>query len=316
MNRRLHLSLLFVFIAIVIIGIGYGIFTQRQSYTSITDDSTVNIVASFYPLAHIAEQVTKNTPAHVSTVVPTGVEPHDFEPSAQDTARILSADLFLMNGAELEHWAEEITAKKFVMSNHVTLLPLQEEDDEHEEDADEDEHGAFDPHFWLDPVIVQTEVTVIADELSRLFPEYETQYQQNAASYIAELQQLDTAYQNGLNTCQIREIIVSHDAFSYLGERYDIELHAIAGLSPEEEPSARHIAELSTLATEKGITHIFFETLVSPKLAETIATEIGAETLVLNPLEGLTDEEQAAGKTYISVMNENLQNLRTAMQCQ
>lgn len=288
---------------ILFTSLGILLFSKNDSPP---DDSNVKIVASFYPLAHVAEQVTRNTPAQVTTVVPSGVEPHDFEPSAQDTAQIQSADLFLMNGAELEHWAEEITAEKLVMSEHVTLLPLQ----------DEDEHGAFDPHFWLDPVIVQTEVSVLADELSRLFPEYETQYQQNAASYIAQLKQLDTAYQNGLKTCQIREMIVSHDAFSYLGERYEIELHAIAGLSPEEEPSARHIAELATLATEKGIKHIFFETLVSPKLAETIANEVDAETLVLNPIEGLTDEEQAAGKTYISVMNENLQNLRTAMQCE
>lgn len=287
-------------------------------------DSSLVVKASFYPLAHFTEQVIGDLGV-VESLTPTGAEPHSFEPSAKAIASIYDADLFLFNGAMLDPWAEDIShdleyegVTIVKMSSHFNLNATQEEHhDDHDDDHDEEhQHGEFDPHIWLDPVFVQDQVGIIRDNLVEIDPDNEAAYRSNASAYISELQALDFEFRNQLSSCSQDMIIVGHDAFGYLGSRYDFEILAIAGISPDEEPSLKNMAELIDLAREHDIYTIFFEELASPKLSETIANEIGGGTLVLNPLEGLTDDQLSFGETYLSIMRQNLENLSLALECQ
>lgn len=288
----------------------------------------LRVSATFYPLAHFAQQVS-GPDAVVIQVAPAGVEPHDFEPTPKDVSSLLSSDILIVNGAGVDAWAEELerefTEKGgsfLLMEEALDLLPAEEEDDHeeseeegHGEEEDDHEHGPLDPHVWLDPSLASRQVDLIAQTLSARDPANADAYARRANDYRAELETLDRRFAEGLKECEDRTVVVAHDAFRYLGRRYGLEMVAIAGMSPDEEPSPKQVAQLVEIAREKGVTTVFFETLASPKLAETLAGEIDARTAVLNPLEGLTPDEAAAGKTYLSVMEENLSALRTALRC-
>ncbi|HAZ28358.1 MAG TPA: ABC transporter substrate-binding protein [Candidatus Magasanikbacteria bacterium] len=307
---------IFLLTGILLVAAAVVIATHIKKQNKLpAEKSNIQIVASFYPLAEFARQVGGDN-VDVIDIVPAGLEPHDFEPTPQDlAAAVYSSGLFIFNGSGFDPWAEKIQlelAEKNIavinMSAHIALIPGEE--------YEEEGRPRLDPHIWLDPVLVQKEVSIIRDTLKNIDPKNAASYDENAEKYNARLSSLGQMYQDGLASCAIRDVIASHAAFGYLARRYNIRVLSIAGLSPEEEPSPKKIAEIANFAREKNITHIFFETLVSPKLAETIAKEIGAQILVFNPIEGLTEAERASGKNYISLMEENLKNLRTALLCQ
>jgi zinc transport system substrate-binding protein len=293
----------FLVIGIAVIAL-IGVFFAANRLKPDDDASKqVLVVGSFYPLAHFAEKVGGEA-VRVVTITPPGAEPHDFEPTPRDIVTVRQSKLFLYNGGGLDPWAEKLESDLSThgttvihMSNAVDLL------------------NATDPHFWLDPVIAEKEVAAIAEALIKIDPTHAQQYADNADQYRSQLKRLDQQYSNSLARCQKRDIITSHAAFGYLAKRYSIDVQTIAGLSPEEEPSARQLADLAHLARDRQIDYIFFETLASPKLAETLAKEVGAKTLVFNPIEGLTKDQLNKGQDYISVMQDNLQNLRTALAC-
>lgn len=274
------------------------------------DTGGVMVSASFYPLAEFAHQVGGEK-VEVFQVTPAGASPHEFEPTARDIVKIYKSKLILINGAGLDPWAENLQIEHINMSEKINLL----EGAGHEGHEDEHQH-LQDPHFWLDPVIAIEEVTIIRDALIKADPKNEKTYTENARQYITELETLNKKFKTGLANCEKNEIITSHSAFGYMADRYGFEQIGIAGISSQEEPSMKRLAELAELAKEKEIKYIFFETLVSPKLAETLAGEVGAETLVLNTVSGLTQEDIDSNKNYVKLMNENLQNLRIALECQ
>ncbi len=173
-----------------------------------------------------------------------------------------------------------------------------------------------DPHIWLSPKLSKEVVDQITFALKIIDPSHATDYQNNAETLKTRLDVLDQNYQDQLKNCAQTTIITSHDAFAYLARDYGFTQMPIAGVSPEQEPSARDLVRLASLVKTNGITTIFFESLVSPKLSETLAEETGAVAQVLNPLEGLTDDEITAGKNYFTEMEANLNNLKTALQCQ
>jgi zinc transport system substrate-binding protein len=172
-----------------------------------------------------------------------------------------------------------------------------------------------DPHVRLDPVRAQDQVEAIRAGLARVDPANAAIYGARAQAYTAKLAALDRAYQAGLGSCARKEVVTTHAAFAYLTRRYGLTQLAIHGLAPDAEPSPADLARLVQIAKDRRVTHVFFETLVNSKLAETLAREVGARTLVLNPVEGLTREQQAAGLSYLSLMEENLRQLRTALDC-
>jgi zinc transport system substrate-binding protein len=287
--------------------------------------TTPLVVASFYPLYEFARQVAGDR-AEVVSLVPAGVEPHDWEPSPQDVARVRQAALFVYNGAALEPWAKTLVknvgSAELVVVNAtegLALLPAGGPAHDDSRGKSKDEPGgaeaAQDPHFWLDPVLAQAQVEAIRAGLAKADPEHAEQYASNARAYRERLAALHAKFERGLSRCARREIIVSHVAFAYLAKRYGLTMVSVAGLAPEAEPSPAHLASLVRFARRHKVEYIFFETLVSPKLAEALAREVGARTLVLNPIEGLTPEEAAAGKDYVALMEQNLENLRTALAC-
>jgi len=176
--------------------------------------------------------------------------------------------------------------------------------------------GGVDPHVWLDPVIFRQEVEIIRDTLIEIDPQNAPAYLANATYLIDSLNELDQRFREGLRSCVKHDVVVSHDAFGYLAREYGFSIIPISGISPDEEPSPKDLARITDLVRAKGLQYIFFETTVSPKLSETIAREVGATTLVLNPLESLTPHEIQSGEQYHSVMGKNLTNLRRALICQ
>lgn len=264
-------------------------------------------VTSFYPLYEFTRLVAGEH-AEVVSLVPPGVEPHDWEPSPQDLKRLRRARVFVYNGAGLEPWVGTLlrdgAMKDAVVVRASEGLPLIVP-----------AGGAPDPHVWLDPALAQSMVREIRDGLTKTDPAHGAAYTDNAKTLLQRLQSLDDAFARGLKDCARREVVVSHSAFAYLGQRYGLTVVPVMGLAPESEPSPAQLAAIVKFARQKKVKYIFLEPLVSPKLAETLAREVGARTLVLNPIEGITPEEQAAGKGYLALMEENLKNLRTALEC-
>lgn len=300
MKKRIGVLAIFVGIMALL---GYAIIHRfvEQNKPSV-DTGRMQVATSFYPLAHIAGQIGKEY-VDVVNLTPAGSEPHDFDPSPRDIATLQNSKVFIYNGVGLESWAGRVVPELEQKGVHVI-----------EASKGLDVMGN-DPHVWLDPVLVQEEVNSIASAFVVADPARATQYMANARAYTQELEHLDADFVAGLTTCKRKDIVTSHAAFGYLAKRYGLNMVAIAGLSPDAEPSPSRLAEISRFVRSNGATHIFFESLVSPKLAETIARETGAQAISLNPLEGLTDEEILSGKTYISVQRENLDALRTALGC-
>jgi zinc transport system substrate-binding protein len=274
------------------------------------------IIASFYPLFEFARQ-TADGHADVMSLVPPGVEPHDWEPAPQDLKRIREARLFIYNGAGFEPWVAKLSdAAGQPMTSMVRatagidLLPAAPS-----AGSGSDVGGRPDPHVWLDPVLAQSMVERIRAALATQDPAHASAYALNAQAFTATLAKLHEAFEAGLRECERREIVTSHAAFAYLAKRYRLTVVPVMGLAPDSEPVPAQLAAVARFAREKKVKYIFFEALVSPRLAETLAREVGAQTLVFDPIEGMTREQEAAGQGYVARMEENLKHLRLALEC-
>jgi len=264
--------------------------------------SKLQVTTSFYPLYFFTTQIAGDK-ADVYNVTPAGAEPHDYDPTTQDLAHIEDSQLLVLNGVKLEAWGERI--KTSLQDTHTRVITV----------GDSVANIAGDPHAWLDPVLAKQEAASIAQALEQADPSNASVYAENLQILNDKLDQLNQSYATGLSSCATHDLITSHAAFGYLAKQYNLNQVSIAGLSPDAEPSTQQLADVADFAQQNNVQYIFFESLVSPKLAETIATEVGAQTLVLNPIEGLTDVEMADGKTYFTEMETNLKNLRQALSC-
>lgn len=287
------------FVALIILTLT-GCTSGKISQPDNKKPEPMKVTASFYPLAFISQEVGGKL-VKVTQITPGGVEPHDYEPTPQDLAAISDSKVFIMSGYGIDGWADSVSQN---LKNTIAVKA-----------TSKIEVNGDDPHVWLNPNNFSLEVEVIRDAFVAADPLNAEKYKLNAAGLMNDLKAMDREFKEGLKECQLKEIITSHDAFSYMAGQYNFVSTPIAGISPEEEPSPKSLAELSDLAEKKNIKYIFFETLVSSKLADTIAEEVGAKSLVLNPIEGVTFEEAKMGKDYLVLMQENLKNLRTAMQC-
>lgn len=264
----------------------------------------VRVVAGFYPLAEAAAHVGGDRVA-VTNLTPAGAEPHDLELRSSDVDRIEEAAVVLYLGRGFQPAVEQAAERG--EGRAVDLLAP---------GAGVVEGGADDdPHVWLDPTLMARIAERVREALGEADPEGRPTYEANAAAYVADITALDAAYRQGLAQCDRRVIVTSHDAFGHLARRYGLTQDAITGLSPESEPDPDRLSELASKVRAEGITTIFYETLVSPRVAETLARETGARTAVLDPIEGITEDEQAEGRTYESAMTDNLAALRNALSC-
>jgi zinc transport system substrate-binding protein len=321
MNKKvMALVAIAIVIPLTMIWIAYsdGLFSPKptfsengsQSNNSISIDqsssastsNTAKVVASFFPLYDFAKHVGGNK-VNVTTMVPVGVEPHDWEPTTQQIQSLLSADLFVYNGAGIDNWADKIETKLKV--NASEGLPLLT-----------DNHGNHDPHTWLDPVLAKRQVELIRNGLIKADPQNTDYYIQNAQSYIAQLDSLDARIKSELSTCTKTDFIAFHSAFSYFSNRYGLHQHTILGEDPEGEIQAQTLEQLLNFAKQYDIHIIYSEDLIDPRNAQAIADEIpNGKVLVLSPIEGIKTDEQQAGKGYLEKMEQNLEDLKAGLDC-
>ncbi len=299
-QTRIALAAIAVVIPLAMVATVYtGMGPQIRDNANTGSDRLV-VVASFYPLYEFASHVAGGR-AQISSLVPAGIEPHDWEPTPSDIFKARSADLVVINGAGFEAWAEEIDAQRLVDTSEGIEL-------EHE--------GVLNPHIWLDPVLAKHQVERIRDGLIAADPENAGYYNENADRFVSELDSLDTLIRAELADCQKSDFIAFHDAFAHFAERYGLTQHSVHGVSPEGEILPQRIEQVVALANELDIRVIYAEDLIDSRLAETIAAEVhGGKVLVLSPIEGIDQEEQEAGVSYVDKMEENLSNLKEGLDC-
>jgi zinc transport system substrate-binding protein len=281
---------------------------QRASGFS---DGRLDVVTAFYPLQYLAERIG-GAEADVINLTKPGAEPHDVELSPRQVGQVVDAGLVVyltgFQPAVDQAVAQEAKDRALDVSGVVEMLTA--EAHAHEPGGKESE-GSLDPHVWLDPVRYAAIAEAVGARLAQVDPAHAAAYRSRTQAVRAELATLDAGYAARLRTCRRREVVTSHEAFHYLADRYGLTEVGITGISPEAEPSPRRLAHVAEEARATGTTTIFFETLVSPKVAETIAREVGARTAVLDPLEGVSEP----GADYFSVMRANLTALTTALGC-
>ena len=280
------------------------------SGTSASAAGTVSVVASFYPLAEAAQKVG-GTAVSVTNLTAPGVEPHDLELTPRQIAAISTADVVLYLGGGFQPAVEDAltdaTGATVDVSANLRSLPVPA--------GESDASLSADPHVWLDPVLYSDIVRTTEQVLAAASPSNAPTFRANADAFDARLNALASGYRAGLADCARNVIVTSHAAFGYLAQRFGLQQEPISGLSPDAEPTPARLAELKALVERDGVTTIFTEELVSPKVAQTLAEETGTTTAVLNPLESLTVDEVSAGDDYASVMQQNLRELRTALGC-
>ncbi len=262
-----------------------------------SSDGDGEVVASFYPLQYVAERVVGDE-ATVTNLTPVGVEPHDLELSPRQVSSLTGAQVvFYERGLQpaVDEAVANDPAERVVDAAEVVDL------------VDDD------PHFWLDPTLLAEAGDSFTREMAAADPDHAADYEARNQRLQADLRALDEEFRAGLDDCRTRTVVVSHDAFGYLGQRYDLDVRPIAGLSPDAEPSARHLAELAEVIRSDDVTTVFSERLASPRMANTLADDLGVQTGVLDPLEGLDSENSDAD--YLSVMRENLAALTSAGGC-
>ena len=296
--------------------------SQSASATGATGEVVI-VHAAFYPLEFLAKTIGGDQIQVVSLTLP-GAEPHDMELTPVQVAELEKTSLALFIDGFMPAVDEAIEAsvpdRALDLGTTVTLLESVDHDHAEESPApeasaaaeEEHGHGAYDPHIWLDPANMVLMANAVSDRLIAIDPARSDFYAANTAALVAELEALDQEFTTGLANCEQKEIVTSHDAFGYLANAYGFEQHGIAGLSPESEPSPARLAEISEMVKAEGITTIYYETLVSPAIAETVANETGATTAVLDPIEGLVE---GSTDTFITVMQANLQALIKGQTC-
>ena len=301
MNKKI-----LIILAIILLGSILVLINRPQTKNS---NNKVQVEASFYPLYFFASQIGGDK-ASVSNITPAGAEPHDYEPTTQEMAKIEKSQILILNGG-VEAWGNKI--KDNLKDKNVVIIIAGEGllTDKIEEEGE----VIQDPHVWLAPQLAKKQVEKIKEGFIQADSANTTLYETNAKSLEDKLDQLDEKYKKGLSSCIEKDIITSHAAFGYLAKAYGLNQVSVTGVSPDEEPSAQQLAQVAKFAKDNNVKYIFFETLVSPKLSQTIANEVGAETLVLDPIEGISDDDIKQGKNYFTVMEKNLTNLQKALQC-
>jgi zinc transport system substrate-binding protein len=282
---------------------------DEQTYTS----NKMTAVATFYPLQYLAQRISGDR-MEVTGLVPTGVEPHDYNPSPKDMVAIQRAELFIYNGAGLEAFAPQIIAglptDGPIVVNATQGLQMTTAS------AHGGEGNDPDPHVWLDPHLYSQQAQLIHHALAQADQDGAAVYNANLSLLQDDLAKLEREMSDGLASCSRNTVVTAHRAFGYMAEKFNLHHIALAGLAPEEEPSPAHMKQLIEEIELTGTSYIFFESLTTPAVAEAIARETGAKTLEMNPLEGLTKDQLRSGEDYFTIMRQNLANLRTALECQ
>ncbi|TBR10211.1 MAG: ABC transporter substrate-binding protein [Candidatus Nitrosotenuis sp.] len=277
-----------------------------------TETAKLNVVASFYPLYQFSKGVGGDK-VDVSTLIPSGIEPHEWEPSPGDLVSLKHANVFVYNGVGMEPFIDRLIAseeyKNTVFVESTKKIELIKITDENEA------RFMNNPHVWLDPILAKQQVAEIKDAFSKADPSNADYYAQNADDYNAKLDALDAKIRSGLSDCKKDTFMPFHDAYPYFAKRYGLKSLPLSGISPDSEITSSELKKFVDYVKANHVQVIFDEELVDPRLAQVLADEAGAKVMVFSPLEGLTDDEIKAGMTYFDKMDENLQNIKVALEC-
>ncbi|MGV8087340.1 MAG: metal ABC transporter solute-binding protein, Zn/Mn family [Candidatus Woesearchaeota archaeon] len=323
--KNTYVFMIFIFI-ISIISLTILTSCSQQTINNNIQNEKLSIVTTLYPLYEFSKEVGGDK-VDVTLLLSPGTEAHTFEPRPSDITKIASADIFIYTGSGIEPWAHDILegvknpnridldTSKFV-ELLKTIEHYEEEYTNETETHEDDVHGEYDPHFWLDFSQDTKVVDAIAEAYIRKDPTNKEYYLSNAQNYKQKLVALDNSYKTGLGSCKQNEFITGgHNAYTYLGNRYGIEFVSVYGVSPDSEPTPKAIKEIADIAAIHNIKYILVEELVSPRMAEAIANDAKAEILVFNPGHNLLKSEFDNGVTFISLMEANLINLKIALEC-
>jgi zinc transport system substrate-binding protein len=312
--RRQHIS---GTVIAAVTALGLGTLSACSGASAAGNTDKFDVVASFYPMAYLAEQIGGDH-VHVTSLTEPGQEPHDLEISAKQTAQLQESDavLYLKN---LQPSVDDAVAQSEVKTkiDAASLTTLEKHGNEvgghaaeHDDHANEELAG-LDPHIWLDPVRYAQVAEGVGKAFEKADPDHAADYRKNTAALVKKLDGLNTQFENGLKNTRTKVFITTHAAFGYLAERYGLTEEAINGLDPESEPSAARVKDLEKMAKADGVTTVFYETLVSDKTAKTIASDANLRTDVLDPIEGITSKSK--GDDYFQVMESNLKALQSAL---
>lgn len=301
---------------LLVIPMLFTIGCSKENKENENSEGKIKIYTSIYPLYDFAKKVGGDK-VDVTNLVPAGTEPHDWEISTSDIVNLEKADMLIYNGAGIENWTDKVIST--LENKDIVYVKTSEGLDIHkigEKDSQEDNkhsHGSYDPHTWLSIKNAKQEMENIKNALVKYDPDDADYYEDNYEKYAKKFDKLDKKYSDTLGPIKNKTIIVAHEAFGYLCEEYDINQEGIEGLTPDSEPDPARMRQIIKFAKKNNVKTIFFEELVSPKVAQTIAKEINAKTEVLNPLEGLSEEQINNGEDYFSVMEKNLEVLYESM---
>lgn len=278
----------------------------QSEQTNKEETEGLHIYTSIYPIQYIVEEIADEE-ANVESIYPPGVDAHTYEPSSKEITKLAKGDAFIYLGKEMESFAE--TTADTLKSQDITLLEIGQNDSLFEtETADND----LDPHIWLDPLRMIEMGEMIKEELIELEPDQEAAFEENYQAFQEEMEALDDSFTETLENKEQKDILVSHAAYGYWEERYDIKQIAISGLSSSDEPSQKELTEIADIAKEKNIHYVIFEASTSNKTAEIIQDSIGADKLSIHNLEVLTEEDIEKDRDYPSIMKDNLDVLEQA----
>lgn len=288
-----------IFLFLTVLGMIFSVGCGSSQNEAASDKP--QIYCSFYGIYDFVSEIGGDK-IDVYNIVPTGTEPHDWEPSTRNMAELSNADIIFYNGLGMETWIDKVEAS---VGENVEFVELS--------DGIADEDSSNDPHIWLAPKNAEKMCEAIKNKLCDIDPENSSYYESSYSNIQTEMEELDSEYIKALAPYKGGKIVVAHEAYSYLCDEYGLQQTAIEGLSAESEPSPSKMQELVNYIKDNNIKYVFYEELVSPKVAQSLADEAGAELLELNPIEGLTDEQIKNGDNYISIMRSNLENLKTAL---
>lgn len=309
MNNKVIIAIFAVAIIVIII---FALNLNLSNYSPAVQSDKIPVAASFYPIYFFAQQIGGEK-AEVFNITPAGAEPHDYELTPQDLSRIKNSRMLIINGF-FEPWVGKIEWN--IDPENTLVLNLTDDLINREtENIGPKTTIIFDPHIWLSYKLANGMIDKILQGFINVDPQNQDYYFANAEYLRQKLYELDEKYKSSLANCKNKNIVTSHAAFSRLAKEYGLNQISITGISPDEEPSPQRLAEISQFVKDNKISYIFFESLLSPKLSETIAAETGAKTLMLDPIEGLLDEQIEKGENYFTVMKKNLSNLKLALQC-
>jgi len=315
-------SLVFILVSILILlSISNGYAQQNENRDTKHDTEKIKVVTSFYPFYEIAKEIGGNNTI-VTSVIPIGVEPHDWEITPQRISNIMGADVIIYNGIGFDAWLgkKEQFRNSFLVDISKDLQPIkigEQELENPEQGRQYDDHTSrYDPHVWLDPIFVKNISNTISSALIKLDPNNTKAYEQNTKNFIQRLDGLDSLIKTSLNNCKLKDFITFHESFQYFANRYGLNQHAVHGNSPEGEILPQQIIQIISIAKDLGIDTIYSEELKDPRLSQTLAAEIpNGKVLLLSPIEAMNQEEQNKDIGYIDKMKMNLQSLKQGLKC-